>query len=290
MTLKSIRWIAAVAAVAGCSETPVSVMEPEVSRTILIEGNDEVSCTIDFISCYAILDAEIKALYEANNTAARRGEAEYRIVTNSNNELASIFNAETMTVADAVVHMDRFIAEIERAIAGGKYGECWGNYILEWANWLRATIAAESLDVSGRPVQDDCLVSPVTGTGTGSITAGVTLTLDDPFNFAGDPYGVYVTTTYFVVVGPNGTITTDEIVQSGAETVTITDASNKTPGTYTYTVQQCNEFGCSAATTITVVIPDATVSSCAHDNRNGNFTTPPSHPKCPKEDKIHKNK
>ena len=272
---------------AACAENASVPFEPEAGRTILISGNTNTTCTIDLISCFAILDAEIKALYEANNTAARRGEAEYRVVTDSNEDLSRIFQAETMTQAQALVLLDSFIDDIENALARGRYSECYGAFTLAYAEWIRAKVAAGSVDVSGRPTLT-CLVSPVTGTGTGSATNGVTLTLNDPFHFQGDPYNTTTTTTYFVVVGPSGTITTSSVIQTGATTVTIRDAATTVPGTYTYVVQQCSGIGCSTGTTITVTIPQGTgVGGCVHDNRNGGYVAPPNQPKCPKTPKDH---
>jgi hypothetical protein len=296
----SLRQIVAVAGIAtlaiGCAgDSEPFAMDPQ--HTIDVPGNTvgTSGCvTIDNTNCFAILDNQLKILYERNNWAARRGEAEYRIVTNSNNELAAVFQEETMSVSNALAKLDRFISQIVSARDAGRYGDCWGGYIQGYAEWIRGRIVAGNLDVSDAP-QMSCFVSPVASvTGTGTETGGVVLTIDDPWHYVGDPYGIHMTNTYFVVAGPNGTITTTPSAQSGPATVTIADAATRTAGVHEYSVTQCADWGhCSTPVRATVTIiantngggenPDP---ACAHDNRNKTFTPQLGEPKCEKTIKI----
>ena len=291
MSFKQFVAVAGIVTLAvGCAGD-VEPFAYDVQHTIDVPGNTvgTSGCqAIDNTNCFAILDNQLKILYERNNWAARRGEAEYRVVTNSNNELASIFQEQTTTVAQATADLDRFISQIISARSGGRYSECWGAHIQTFAEWIRGKIVTGNVDVSDAP-QMSCFVSPVAAvSGTGSEANGVVLTIDDPWHFSGDPYGVYPTNTYFVVAGPNGTITTAPVAQNGPATVTIADAATRTAGTYDYSVTQCADWGqCSTAvrTTVTIVVsggegnPDP---SCAHDNRNKTFSPQLGQPKCEK--------
>ena len=283
--------IAALAA--GCTETS----EPfgaGAQYTIDIPGNTvgTSGCvSIDNSNCFAILDNQIKILYERNNWAARRGEGDYRVVTASNRELADIFQADTRTPEEALRRLEQFVSAIQTARDGGRYSECWGSHIQGYAQWIHGKIASGDLDMSDAP-QMTCFVSPVASvTGTGTEDGGVVLTIDDPWHFSGDPYDIYTTSTYFVVQGPNGTITTALSQQDGAATVTVRDVLTRTPGAHSYTVMQCADWGqCSPAVTATATVVAGSTSgggttpTCVHDNRDGLFT--PRQPGCERPRQI----
>lgn len=292
MSIRQFVAVAGIAALAaGCADAP----EPfgaGAQHTIDVPENtlSTAGCAaIDYSSCFAILDNQVKILYERNNWAARRGEAEYRVVTGSNRELADIFQAETRSAAEATQLLDEFIRQIQTARAAGSYSECWGAHVQGYAEWIRGKVVAGSVDMSDAP-QMTCYVSPVSVvSSSGTEAGGVVLTINDPWHFSGDPYDIYTTGTYFVVQGPNGTITTALSEQSGAATVNIRDVLTKVPGAYEYSVMQCADWGqCSAAirTTVTVVAgstggEDPTCLQ-PHDNRNGTFVPQPQQPKCEK--------
>ncbi|HEY0672615.1 MAG TPA: hypothetical protein VGD27_10125 [Longimicrobiales bacterium] len=226
--------------------------------TIDIPGNNvgTPGCqSIDLSSCFAVLDHQFKLLYETNSTAVRRGEADYQVVSSANRKLASIFVAETRTVAQAIRALDQFAAMVGGARERGRYSPCWSDYVLAHAGWLRSKIAAGDLNMSDAPLMS-CFVSAVAGvTGTGTTGQGVTLTIADPWHFSGDPYAVYTTQTWFVVTGPSGTITTAPAVQTGAEVVTIDDPATSAAGVYEYSVIQCADWGrCSDVVTTIVTV------------------------------------
>jgi hypothetical protein len=297
VSLKHFVAAAGIAAFAvGCSEGS-GPFATDVQHTIDVPGNTvgTAGCTaIDLNSCFSILDNQFKILYERNNWAARRGEAVYRVVTNSNNELASVFRAESRTVEEATRYLDRFISQIAQARTTGDFGECWGSYIQGHAEWIRGKLVTGNVDVSDAPVMT-CFVSPVASvTSVGNATNGVVLTINDNWHYTGDPYGIYVTNTYFVVNGPSGTITTQASTQTGPATITIADPLTTAPGTYSYSVVQCGDWGhCSAPVTATVTVAQTITSgdtpadpTCAHDNRNGTFVPAPGQPRCEKTIKL----
>lgn len=226
--------------------------------TIDLPGNDvgTPGCqSIDLSSCFAVLDHQFKLLYETNSMAARRGEADYQVVSSANRKLASIFVAETRTVAQAIRALDQFSTMVEGARDRDRYSACWGDYVLAYTSWLRSKVAAGDLNVSDAPLMG-CFVSPVAGvTGTGTTTEGVTLTIADPWHFSGDPYGIYTTQTWLVVTGPNGTITTPPTTQTGAEVIAIIDPATSAAGVHEYSVIQCADWGrCSDPVTLTVTV------------------------------------
>jgi hypothetical protein len=287
--------IAALAASCAESEAPFGALQ----HTIELPGNTvgTAGCaSIDLANCFAILDNQYKILYETNNWAARRGEAQYRVVTDSNKQLAAIFQSSSTTVAEALEAIDGLIADITSARDRGDYGACWGNYLLERARWVRSKVATGNLDLSDEP-QRTCWVSPVTSfSGTGTETGGVTLTASDRWHFTGDPYGIYTTRTWFVVEGPSGTITTPISNQTGAASVTIFDPATTAPGTYSYSIVQCADWGqCSAPVSTSVTITAGSTGggsgedpgpTCIHDNRNKTFDPKLSQEKCEKEIKV----
>jgi hypothetical protein len=280
----SVKHFVAAVGIAALAASCSDVHEPfsgDVQRDIQVPGNTlgTSGCTtIDRSGCFAILDNQIKILYERNNWAARRGEAEYRVVTNSNSELASIFGAETRTVDEALRYLDRFVAQIATARSGGRMSECWGAHIQGYGEWIRAKVAAGDIDVS-TPPRPACEVSPVSVTGAGNETSGVVLTINDPWHFTGDPYNIHTTMTYFVITGPNGTITTTPALQTGAATITVVDALTKSAGAHDYSVVQCADWGyCSAPTRSTITVAVGTTggeldpgTECVHDNRDKTF-------------------
>ncbi|HET9438989.1 MAG TPA: hypothetical protein VFO52_02415 [Longimicrobiales bacterium] len=230
----------------------------DLQYTIDLPGNDvgTPGCqSIDLSSCFAVLDHQFKLLYETNSTAARRGEADYQVVSSANRKLASIFVAETRTVAQAMRALDQFSAMVEGARDRGRYSRCWGDYVLAYAGWLRSKVTAGDLNVDDAP-QMTCFVSPVAGvTGAGTTADGVTLRIADPWHFSGDPYGTYTTRTWFVVTGPSGTIATPPAMQTGADVVTIADPATTIAGVYEYSVTQCADWGrCSDAVRVIVTV------------------------------------
>jgi hypothetical protein len=280
----------------ACGEVgPMSLEGP--SYTITMPGNVSECGTIDFASCFAKVDNQFKVLYERNNTLSRRGEADYDLASRSNNELATVYLNPTYTVADALRNLDRFIREVENGLARGDYSECAGTQILERANWLRAKLVANDADMSDAP-PFVCEVSPVSVSGSGSGSTGVTLTVDDPYHFTQDTYntGLFHTYTYFVVERQNGVswdvvVTTAAAEQTGPETFSLTDPAATAAGTYVYRVRQCDTVvGCSTPAQVSVVVSDTTTGTCPHDNRNGFMDKDDKKPKCEKdakEDKDH---
>lgn len=272
---------------AACSDglEPTAV---DPSHTILVDGNVSECGTIDFTSCFAKLDMQFKLMYEWNNSYSRTGEAFYNDASNSNYELATIFNAPERSVAEAIRALDRFIAQIENALRAGDYSTCAADGLLAHATWLRAKLVAGSVDLSDAPPLGWC-ISPVTVTATGSITNGVTLTINDPFHFTqgSDPVDVY-----FDITLPGGTVVVFDVgEQFGPTTVTYQDPATIAPGTYTYLVRQCDAIGyigCSAWAEVTVTIAEGSTGTgtCPHDNRNGlKDTVDKTKPKCEKDDK-----
>jgi hypothetical protein len=282
----SIRKFVAAAGIAALAAGCTDTSEPfgaGPQATIDVPGNTvgTAGCvSIDSTNCFAILDNQIKILYERNNWAARRGEADYRVVTGSNRELANIFQADTRSAAEAARLLDQFISTIQTARDGGRFSECWGAHIQSYAEWIRGKVLSGNLDMSDAP-QMTCFVSPVVSvSGSGNEEGGVVLTINDPWHFSGDPYDVYATSTYFVVEGPNGTITTALSQQDGATTVNVRDVLTRTPGAYNYSVVQCADWGqCSEPIRSTVtVVAGGGDPVCVHDNRDGLFT--PRQPGC----------
>lgn len=283
----------------ACSESfdGSSISGPQ--NTINVPGNTATCGTIDFSGCFARLDNEFKVLYERNNALSRRGESVYKDASNSNNELAVTFLATTSTQAQALAQLDKFISMVSASYAAGNYSSCAANQILARAQWLRNKVATANVDVSD-PTPWDCEVSPVMPSAAGSVTAGVTLTINDPWDYNNDKYGVYDNQTYFTVeraIGANPFtpfLTTAYAPQSGPTTFTITDpASNQLGVTYTYRVIQCSySWGyCSVPATASVTIgATPPTPECPHDNRNGNWVDNKNWPKCAPEDKIFKNK
>lgn len=261
------------------------------SYTITMPGNDSECGVIDFASCFAKVDMEFKRLYERNNTLSRRGEAEYRLASNSNNELATVFLSETYSVAEALRQLDRFISQVSRGLNDGRYSPCAGEQILARAEWLRAKLEANDSDMTGAP-PFECEVSPVASVGgSGSTSAGVVLTVNDPYHYTQDVYntGNYHTYTYFIVERQNGAawdhvVTTTVGEQFGPETFTVADAATTTAGTYYYRVTQCDQiYGCAPPTLGTITVTEG--GTCAHDNRNGKKDKDNKKPKCEKDEK-----
>lgn len=286
--MKKLFAVAGIALVAACAESP----DPtgfEIQHTIDVPGNvlGTAGCTtIDFSSCFAILDNQLKILYERTAWAARRGEAEYRVITGTNRNLSMIYQADHATVAETVRALDAFITDISNGLEAGSVSACWGDHLVLFATWLRGKVAAGNVDVSDAP-QMSCFVSPVSSVIVKASEAnGVVLTLIDPWQFSGDPYGVYATQTNFVVTGPNGTITTPMEEQTGAANVVVADPVTNVAGSYRYTVVQCSDWGqCSAPFAFDVTVSKGSTGTdpgCVHDNRDKNHAGPSNIPKCRK--------
>jgi hypothetical protein len=278
-----------VAVLAACAESsdPTGF---DVQHTIEVPGNvlGTAGCTeIDLAGCYAILDNQLKVLYERTSWAARRGEAEYKVITATNKNLSAIFMAETATVPETLRALDEFIGDLQRGIDDGRVGTCWGDHLVAFGTWIRGKVAAGDVDVSDAPVMD-CFVSPVASVVVrASETDGVVLTLNDPWQYTGDPYGVYETRTYFVVTGPNGTITTPSVLQAGAAQVVVADTATRAAGAHTYSVVQCADWGqCSESFAFDVTIEKGSTGGsdpgCVHDNRDKRHRGPPTVPICKK--------
>lgn len=293
---------------AACSETafepaPVKV-NPTPAYTINMPGN-VVLCNggvADFVSCYAIVDAQFKRLYERNNFLSRMGESEYTPTSNANNNLATVYNTPSMSVTEAIRHLDAFISDVSHALQRGTYSACSADQLVAYANYLRAKITAGSVDFSDAVNLDSqCNISPVASvTGTGSVTSGVTLTVNDPWHYSNDQYNpANQTFTYFRVELQTATGWVDvpgayntPAEQLGAATLTF-NIAHTTPGTYTYAVYQCDvRTGvlCSAPVTVTVTIVDPAAGGgtglCPHDNRNDKKDdVPHTKPPCEKDDK-----
>lgn len=287
---------------AACGEGygPTSPEDP--SYTITMPGNVSECGDIDFATCFAKVDMEFKVLYERNNTLSRRGEAEYNLASNSNNELATVYLNPTYTVTQALRNLDRFIRQIEQGLGDGRYSECAGTQLLARANWIRAKLVANDSDMTGAPAFG-CEVSPVASvSGTGSTTGGVVLTVDDPYHYTQDAYdtGLFHTYTYFVVERQNdaswdAVVTTPVAEQTGPATFTVADPATTAPGTYVYRVAQCDQvLGCAPATLGTVTIAEdggtggPGTGTCPHDNRNGMKDKDNKKPKCVKDPKVPK--
>jgi hypothetical protein len=291
--MKTILAAVGVAILVGCADSP----DPtgfDVQRTIDVPGNvvGTSGCTaIDLASCFAILDNQLKILYERTAWAARRGEAEYRVITGTNKNLSVIFQAERASVAETLRALDSFADDIDDALENGEISECWGGHLLEFGAWIRHKVATGNVAVSDAPVMS-CLVSPVSGVVVqASESSGVVLTFDDPWHFSGDPYGVYETRTNLVVTGPAGTITTPMLLQSGAASVVVADPNTNNAGDYEYSVMQCNDWGqCSEPFAFDVTVVKGSTGTpdpgCVHDNRGGKDRRgPPALPICKKAKK-----
>ena len=286
--MKKLIAVAGIALSAACAESP-DPTSFDVQHTIEVPGNTlgTAGCaTIDLASCFAILDNQLKILYERTAWAARRGEAEYRVITGTNRNLSVIYQAETATVAETLRALDHFIDDISTGLEEGSVSACWGDHLVTFATWIRGKVATGNVDVSDAP-QMDCLVSPPSAAIVqGSEANGVVLTMIDPWHFSGDPYGVYETQTNLVVTGPNGTITTPMRTQTGAENVVVVDPATNVAGTYPYSVVQCNDWGqCSAPFTFDVTVSKGAGGNdpgCVHDNRDKNHAGPSTLPMCKK--------
>ena len=273
----------------ACADVgPTSLEGP--AYTIAIPGNVSECGTIDFSSCFAKVDNQFKLLYERNNTLSRRGEVDYDLASRANSELATVYLNPTYTVAQALRNLDRFIREVEAGIARGDYSACGGTQILDRAKWLRAKLVANDADMSGAPAFA-CEVSPVSFSGTGSISTGVVLTVNDPYHFTQDAYnsGLFHTFTYFVVERQNGeswdvVLTTTASEQFGPETFTLTDPTATAAGPYVYRVRQCDTLtGCSAPAENTVLVSAGSTGTCPHDNRDSLKDKENKKPKCEKK-------
>jgi hypothetical protein len=262
---------------AGCADTTaVGVFDRQ--HTIDVPGNvvGTPGCaSIDLVSCFAILDHQIKLLYEQASWAARLGEADYQAISTSNKDLVRIFQGDTTSVSDALHALDRFISAMERARSRGELSSCWGDHLIGFGSWVRAKVAAGDVQVTDAPLQG-CRVSAVAGvTVVGSTAQGVVLTIDDPWHYTGDPYGVYATRTYFVVQGPHGAINTTPILQDGPATVVISDPQTNAVGSYAYSVTQCSDRGfCSVPFSFDVEVVEGSGAVCVHDNRDKPRGTP----------------
>lgn len=266
--------------VVACSDGLTDVTKP--SYTIDMPGNVSECGTIDFANCWAKVDFQFKLLYEQNNYYARSGEALYDAASGSNNELANIFDVTSTSVKTALSELTKFESEVQNYYAKGGYSDCAEQDLLSRAQWLYNKISTGNTDLSDAPVFPNQCVSPVASvTGTATATAGVTLTVDDPWHYAGPtPYGIGDTQTYFIVERLDGTTwtvltQTAPTQQTGPATLTFTDpASNVAGTTYTYRVTQCDGVHCSVATVGTVSIDaggssggDGGGTTCtAHDN------------------------
>ncbi len=290
--MKKLVAVAGIVLASACAENadPTGF---EVQRTIDVPGNvlGTAGCTaIDLASCFAILDNQLKILYERTSWAARRGEADYKVITGTNKNLSSIFMAETRSVSETLTSLDAFIDDMEQGVADGEVSACWGDHLLSLAGWVRGKVAAGNVDVSDAPTMD-CFVSPVSSVIVqASETNGVILTLEDPWQYSGDPYGVYQTGTWFVVTGPNGAITTPVTVQTGPASVIVADPATKSAGTYAYSVVQCSDWGqCSLPFSFDVTVEPGSTGGgdpgCVHDNRDKNHKGPPQVPICKKPKK-----
>ena len=284
--MKTLIAAVGVAVLVACADSP----DPtgfEVQRTIDVPGNvlGTSGCTsIDLANCFAILDNQLKILYERTSWAARRGEAEYRVVTGTNRNLSVIFQAEHASVPETLRALDGFLGDISDALENGEVSDCWGEHLLEFGAWIRGKLETGNVDVSDAPAMS-CQVSPVAAvTVQASEASGVVLTLDDPWHYSGDPYGVYETRTNFVVTGPAGTMTTPMQLQTGAASVVIIDPATNVAGDYQYSVAQCNDWGqCSEPFTFDVtVVAGAGDPGCVHDNRGRDRRGPPTLPICKK--------
>lgn len=300
--MKHLATIAVVAlTLTACGEGLGPTTPQDPSLTITMPGNDSECGVIDFANCFAKVDNQFKILYERNNTLSRHGEVEYKLASDANLELAIVYLNATYSVAQALRNLDRFIREVEKGTADGRYSACGGAQILARANWLRAKLVANDSDMTGAP-GFDCEVSPVASvTGSGSTTTGVVLSINDPYHYTQDIYasGQYHTYTYFVVERQNvdntwaHVVTTATTEQTGPATFTVSDPATTAPGTYVYRVTQCDPMvGCSTATlgTVTVSENGGGVGTCPHDNRNGTKDKDNKKPKCEKdarEPKIH---
>lgn len=288
----------------ACSDGygPTSLESP--SYTITMPGNVSECGTIDFASCFAKVDAQFKVLYERNNALSRRGEVQYNTASDANVELATVFLNVTYTTAEAITNLDRFIRDVERGLSQGRYSECGATQVIARANWLKTKLQTLSVDMSDPP-PFDCEVSPVGLSATGTVAAGVTLTVSDPWHYTQDVNGTgHHTYVNFVVerqsgAGWDAVTTTATTEQFGATTFTIQDPTNTVPGSYVYRVFQCDTvYGCSAPTEVSVTIADPSTGGgdgCPHDNRNGkkDLVEKVKGPKCEKDDKEpkdHKNK
>jgi hypothetical protein len=285
--MKKFVAFAGIALACACAESP-GPTGLDVQHTIDVPGNDlgTQGCTqIDLASCFAILDNQVKILYERSAWAVRRGEADYRTVSAANKNLSEIFQADTLSVPETLTSLDKFIGDVDAAIEGGSVSACWGDHLLTFGEWIRGKVAAGSVDVSDAP-QMNCFVSPVSSVIVqASETKGVVLTLIDPWHYTGDPYGVYQTGTYFVVSGPNGTITTPTSFQTGPANVVIADPATHQAGTFPYSVTQCSDWGqCSLPFSFDVTIAPGSTGDpvCVQDNRDKNHAGPPQLPKCKK--------
>lgn len=265
---------------AACADNN-SLLEPEVSQTILVNGNDPTGpgCPPD-PSCLAPIDAQIKILYERNNALSEpgdgtidlqfHGEADYRAASSANKNLATIWLTFEMTASDAITWLNRYIADVERGVNQGTYSECAGAELVTYATWIRGlveqSVAAGAFDpawLASAPTEK-CVLSPVGVTAVSS-TAGVTLNIADIWGFQ----------SYYEIAR-------DGVVLGTSTTTSFLDATAVAGVSYVYDVRQCSTVvGCGAWTSITVVA-GAPTPLCVHDNRNGGFIPPRGEKKCKK--------
>lgn len=273
---------------AACADQAASTVEPVVSSTVLVNGNDPLIpvCPPE-PWCLAPIDRAVQELYNRNNTLSQwgsgtsplnfHGESEYQAASSANNHLTRIWSAFEMEADVAIRHLNAYVAEVTRAVAHGTYSECAANQLVARANWVigiieAAVVSGFTPDMLANPTPFDCALSPVTPSGSGSISTGVTLTWLDPWGFQ----------TYYEVEKPGGIFTT-------TTTASLNDAdANVANASYTYSVRQCAEtLGCSEWTSVSVIVTAGPApSTCAHDNRNGTFTPPRGQPNCEKEIKV----
>ena len=290
--MKSMPWIAAVALLsAACAEQATAPLDPTVSNTILVNGNDPTftPCPPN-PECLAPIDRAVQVLYNRNNSLSQpytgtsplnfHGEAEYRAASMANENLVNIWFAYEMEPATAISYLEAYISDVTRALSQNKYSACAAGQLLARANWLIDVINEAAANGFTPDMLDDappfdCALSPVIPSGSGNTAAGVSLTWQDPWGFQ----------TYYEVQLPGGTVVT-------TTNASLVDASANVAGTFTYSVRQCAEsLGCSVWTPVTVTViqvdapPPPGTCSAPHDNRNGGMVAPPPATRCEKEAK-----
>ena len=284
---------------AACADDPSILFEPEVSRTIIVNGNDPLGpgCPPD-PSCLAPIDAQIKILYDRNNALSRpgdgtvnlvfHGEADYAPASRANDNLATIWLTSEMSATQAINLLNRYI----NAVNGNGFSECASAELTARAQWIIGIIEASVQSgftpaLVSNPPTIRCNLSPVIPSATGSVATGVTLTWSDPFGFQ----------THYEV--EKQTALNTWVSLGNVTLATITDPSANVAGaTYTFRVRQCGSVGvgCGEWTEVTITIPGTgnggggEIGDC-HKNQTGNGHTAhgngkgKGHDKCDKKNK-----
>lgn len=201
-------------ALAACSESTDLTSARQFD--IQVPGNQNLCPTPGDGSCFPPLDSKLKKLYDQNNAYSRVGEAQYELASATNLYLAQVFYDPRITQAAALRYVDRFITDVTAGVADGRYSQCAGSNVLNYARWIRAKIATINFDFSTEPGWPRCVTGLANGTAIGMFNGtGVTVSFPDRWHFSNGPYGDEAV-TYFVFQRQNADASWTTLAQTSA--------------------------------------------------------------------------